>query len=258
MSTARARRFSRMQSVGPEPELRLVAARAAGAQFIDVGANAGLYTGMALDARASSVIAVEPIPELAALLRTKFGRRVSVLECAMSAEPGESTLTVPVVHGVVRQTRASLSTGDAPVGSTVRVSLATLDSLSPARGAMVKVDVEGHELDVMAGAAKTLESKCVSTWLIEAEVRNQPTAVSDLSSMMDGYGYTGWAVLPDTLIPVRRFDPAVHQSTADQDVVAQGGPRPAGYANNFCFVPQEDEEPFLAACEAHGFATVRS
>ncbi len=254
VSSARAQRYAIRVSREAEPELRLVTARAKGVQFVDVGANAGMYTAMALRSGARSVVAVEPLPELADRLRSTHGRRVDVVAGALSSASGSAFLTVPVVDGVQRGTRATLNGGDVEGGRTLSVPLSTLDDLGVEVGAMVKIDVEGHELEVLAGAARTLADHVVRTWLVEAEVRNDPAAVSDLVALMAEAGYVGWAVRPDSLVPVAGFDPAIHQSADDQETVISGGARPPTYANNFCFVPREDEQAFVASARRSGFS----
>ena len=67
-------------------------------------------------------------------------------------------------------------------------------------------------------------------------------------------GYVGWAVCPLRLVPVAGFDPAIHQSAEDQETVISGGARPPTYANNFCFVPREDEQAFVASARRSGFS----
>ncbi len=251
VSSARAQRFALTKSKGPEPELRLVMARCGDQAFVDVGANAGLYTAIALKSGARSVVAVEPLPELAARLRATFGRRIEVVVRALSSTTGMATLTVPAVQGVDRRTRATLDGG--AKGRELTVPLGTLDDLGIEAGTMVKIDVEGHELEVLAGAEATLESQRVQTWLIEAEVRNNPSAVSDLIDLMGTHGYKGWAVLSDSLVPASHFDAEIHQSAADQTRIVGGGQRPPGYANNFCFVLQADEQTFIASARKAGF-----
>lgn len=255
VSSARTRRYARIQAQGPEPELRLAAALTSGVQFVDVGANIGMFTAIALDSGASSVIAVEPIPELASRLKGTFGNRIKVISGALSSEAGTATLTIPLLHGVRKATRASLES-DTDSGVQVQVSLTTLDSLDLQRDAMVKIDVEGHEPEVLRGARSTLEARTVRAWLIEAEERNRLGAVSNLVELMTDYRYIGWAVTPDTLIPVAEFDSEIHQSMDDQEAVIAGSGRPRTYANNFCFVREEDVDILLAAAEAHGFRPV--
>ncbi len=258
VASMRARRFSRSLAAGSEYELRLVAARTIGVAFVDVGANAGMFTAMAVDSGASSVLAVEPIPELAQRLRTTFGRRITVIQAALSSAPGRATLRIPIVSGIGRPTRASLDPDSHDVDREFEVDVQTIDDLGLSSNSMVKIDVEGHELDVLGGAQATLAKRLVGTWLIEAEVRNQPTAVSDLVSIMTAHNYVGWAILPGSLVPAAQFDAATHQPPNDQDAVAAGGPRPNTYANNFCFVRAEDRRAFTETAATVGFHVVAS
>ncbi|MCA0321954.1 MAG: FkbM family methyltransferase [Actinobacteria bacterium] len=254
VSSARAQRYAGRLSRESEPELRLVTARAKAVQFVDVGANAGIYTAMALRCGARSVVAVEPLPELADRLRSRFGRRVDVVAGALSSASGSASLTVPVVDGVKRHTRATLESGVARGDGNLLVPLSTLDDLTVEFGAMVKIDVEGHEMEVLAGGARVLADQVVRTWLVEAEVRHDPAAVSNLVALMANAGYVGWAVCPTYLVPIDDFDPTIHQSAADQHTVMSGGQRPPTYANIFCFVPRWDEQSFVLSARRAGFS----
>ena len=57
------------------------------------------------------------------------------------------------------------------------VPMTTLDAVTagrfPESKLLIKMDVEGFELDVLAGAAKTLERKPRPTWLVEILLRGE-------------------------------------------------------------------------------------
>ena len=131
----------------------------------DVGAHAGNRT-RALAALGCRVVALEPQPDFARLLRLLFGRhpRVSVLEAAVGDRAGLATLSIsertPTMTTLAAAWRAAREQD--PVFSGVRwnrdvdVELVTLDGLIARFGwpAFVKIDVEGAEPAVLAGLTR--------------------------------------------------------------------------------------------------------
>lgn len=150
-----------------EPELRrLDSLLRPGAVFLDVGANIGLYTLRAatLVGDSGRVVAVEPSREALAALRVNLtlnpalAPRVTVVEAALSDVDGAGRL-YHVAAGHDPQSFSLLADGTAQESEPVTVE--TLDGLVErlglARLDLVKLDVEGAEPLVLAGAARTLE-----------------------------------------------------------------------------------------------------
>src|SRR5262245_15788423 len=75
---------------------------------IDVGANLGVLTYF-LARYSSHVVAYEPNPELASMLRRSFKRKVTVRQTAISDASGSTTLKVPEYHGVEMHGLASIA-----------------------------------------------------------------------------------------------------------------------------------------------------
>lgn len=141
---------------------------------VDVGANIGIFTlamGRAVGAT-GRVFAYEPNPEVVALLRDNVylneNRRVLTAEVrvrpvAAGAASGTSTLTARAKHRGMG-TLGHSDGGSAPGGSTVHeIEVVTLDDeLSHlTEVTLVKIDVEGHEIEVLTGMARLLEQRRV-------------------------------------------------------------------------------------------------
>ena len=128
----------------------------------DLGAHAGNHT-RALAAIGCRVVALEPQPDFARLLRTVFARvpRVEIVESAVADAEGRATLSVsdrtPTMTTLAVEWRRARS--QQPLFSGVRwdrpisVETTTLDALITRFGmpAFVKIDVEGAEPSVLAG-----------------------------------------------------------------------------------------------------------
>jgi len=128
-----------------------------GSRFIDVGANLGIYTVSAamVVGSAGRVTAIEPTPTTAAVLRENIQLNglketgiVTLVEAAAGARSGRATLAVYPANSGHNSLYAK---GSEDV--TVDVAVISLDDLIPSgeRIDVVKIDVEGAELDVIKG-----------------------------------------------------------------------------------------------------------
>ena len=126
--------------------------------LVDVGANIGLSTmALALARPASRVVAVEPSPDNAALLRQNLAANgfggVEVVQAAVADRPGTLKMRQNGAWSHV------VDPDNLPVGGqTTAVPVVTLDALTAGKGpvAFVKVDTEGYEPHVLAGGAATI------------------------------------------------------------------------------------------------------
>jgi len=205
-----------------------------GDTVVDVGAYKGGYTyWMRREVGPSgSVYAFEPQPSLAGYLRRRardFGwRNVHVEALALSSQRGTRELMLP---GAEPSPAASLVGASLRRGATgYRVATGTLDEAlagmeSGASVRFIKCDVEGHELDVLRGAADTLGA-FTPTLLVECERRHlRGHDVGDVFGHLESLGYRGFFFWRGARVDVADFDPDRHQVQ---------GRRP--YANNFGFV----------------------
>ena len=133
--------------------------------FVDGGANIGTTTLAALRAGFSSVLACEPTPTNARLLRANVAlndalESVSIVEVALSNRRGTAWLDLS--RGLSKS-RLLSPLDDEPRGATVEVRLTRLDDLAaegafdPADVGFLWLDVEGHEAHVFEGATLILE-----------------------------------------------------------------------------------------------------
>ncbi len=128
----------------------------------DIGAHVG-NRARALAALGCRVIALEPQPDFARMLRLLFGRnsRVEVVEAAVTGATGEEWLdvsernpTVSTTATAWREARArEPGFGGVEWSRRVRVRTVTADALIARYGrpAFVKIDVEGGEPAVLDG-----------------------------------------------------------------------------------------------------------
>ena len=135
-----------------------------GMTMVDIGANIGHYAMVAARAigAAGKVVAFEPEPEnyaaLAANLRLNEVVRATAENLALGAAPGELTL----YRDDANRGGHSLAAANVQrAGEGTRVRVTTLDAyaaekLQGRRVGFIKIDVQGAEADVIAGAAGVL------------------------------------------------------------------------------------------------------
>jgi FkbM family methyltransferase len=140
-------------------ELKLVRRLLAdGGDFVDVGAHIGFYT-VAAARCGSRVLAFEPHPRAQEHLRANLelnGVSAEVVPKAASSASGVATLRVP---DTADMSWSSLEQRAFAEGAPLEVELTTVDDeagVRDLRPALVKVDVEGHELEVVAGMRRTI------------------------------------------------------------------------------------------------------
>jgi FkbM family methyltransferase len=161
--------------------------------FLDVGANVGTYTVLASAAARARSYAFEPSP---AAIQSLYGNvalnriadRVNIEPYAIGRAPGSVTFATggaSAMHHIG---------GD---GSGSRIEMRTIDSyhLSPA---IMKIDVEGYEAEVLAGAIET--ASCQELVAIITENSDDSGKYGDgiqsVSSFMSQHGFTAFTYDP--------------------------------------------------------------
>jgi FkbM family methyltransferase len=205
---------------------------------IDVGANIGLYT-RTLARLSSKVHAFEPSKAMADILRRTTTHNVIVHEMALSDGDGVAELRIPRSGAYLIYSLASIEL-DAVEGQntiSMKVPRARLDAVVHDNVSFVKIDVEGHELNVLRGSLGLIE-RCRPAFLVEAEERHHSGATASLFEFFNVRNYDGFFLRGHHVYGVGTFDVRL-----DQDYTAlhsNGGRRSGGrYINNFFFFPSE-------------------
>lgn len=236
------RKYRFLQRLGESsPEVQLVRSLCDPDRIsLDIGAAAGEFT-IAMLAASRSVVAFEPQPTQARALAAMFdaaGSRVRVEAVALSDTPGVTKMRV-LESDPGRSTIDShnaLTDEDGSRVATIDVQVRRLDDLQLDDVGFIKIDVEGHELAVLRGAADTLQRNR-PTLFIEAEERHHPHAVAATAEFLAGLGYTGYFEVDGIRRPIDEFDPATHQNPANIGGWKDGWAIRGIYVNNFVFLP---------------------
>lgn len=202
---------------------------------IDVGANVGYYA-YALQRLGKNVVAFEPDVTYSRRLESLLSGKVRIEKVALSDHAGTGVLRVPrVAGGSYGGSLGSLSETAVPddhIASSYTAELRTLDSYGFRDVSFIKIDVEGHEESVLAGAKSTL-NRYGPPLLIEIEDRHNPGGLERIAHSLAQLGYRGFFYFERRRHNLEDFKPEVHQLL---DNVDAGSSRRRKYVNNFVFI----------------------
>jgi FkbM family methyltransferase len=228
-------RFIKYKYLGRgEPELHLVRHFVEpGTTAIDIGASFGMYS-TELARYADKVVAFEANPDVAAVTRRVVPRNVDVINVALSSRAGSASL---------RMMRNSKGTGVTEAGTiahdllddpfVIPVETRRLDDFTIGRCSFIKIDVEGHEEDVLQGA-ETLIARDRPVLLVEIIEAFNPGGVAKLASRYATQSYDCLFYFDGRFRPVAEFRESAHQNRS----------RPE-YVYNFLFITEEKKGRIL-------------
>jgi FkbM family methyltransferase len=216
---------------------------------VDVGANIGAYS-YAFAQGFDAVEAFEPQPSCATGIE-RFAERakhVRVHRLGLSDRRARVVLNVPIVRGRFRDHRATgLATLSAVGGRTdpLTIDVVPLDDFAFDDVSLIKIDVEGHERAVIAGAERTI-ALTRPTLIVEIEQRHlHGSSIYDAFAQIISLGYVGWFFRGDVLERLEEFSQERDQLPYVAEVAA--GRTPDAYVNNFVFEPLDRRRPPLFA-----------
>ncbi len=195
--------------------------------FVDIGANQGEFSLFAAKRlRHGQVVAFEPDPELSERLRRNLGRNgfdsVTVRQHALWHEDATLELHRPAGQWDDGSTNEGLGSLYASPGTTVVdvVDCRRLDDvveeLDLARVDVIKIDVEGAEVNVLRGAQRTLSTHS-PILLVEADRVRSDATEHDVESLLDILAQSYDMEIIDSSGQTRPLD--VTQMSAHENVV---------------------------------------
>lgn len=171
---------------------------APGGVFIDVGANVGFFSLIAARTvgPAGRVFSLDPVPANAAAIRRNASLNsldnLTVIEAAVCAEDAQSELTVTRHPGGA--VLAGLAAPPDPV-ERIKVRTVSIDGLvrsgETPPPTLVKIDVEGAELDVLRGMESTARTHRprVICELDDADPAALDSKIAGVTDTLRGWGY---------------------------------------------------------------------
>ena len=203
-------------------------------EAVDVGANVGRYS-VALARLARRVYAFEPDAELCSFLASAAPANLTVFQEVLSDSEGTRTLHVPLLDGVPSVALAAIgdAADDAAPHEVRTVQASTLDRLADRDIGFVKIDVEGHEFEVLVGGRALIERQRPIV-LVEVEERHKPGSVAGIAEFFDRFEYVGFFVYDGRTHAIADFTVDMQDPSELARPVNRTEMR---YVNNFLFVP---------------------
>jgi FkbM family methyltransferase len=221
--------------------------------MLDIGANTGIYSAvLEKKAGANGLYLFEPLPSIAALLKQRFPHS-SVFNMALSDRVGRTRIRVPLIDGRPVDTRATLNShiehrqsGELAIPCELSTVDAVVSGLGLTHISFMKIDVEGHELQVLRGAEQALD-KYKPLVLIEVESRHHTFPLQRIFDEVLKHGYQGYFIRidPYELTALKHFD-----AEKDQELQLHRSRLFLKYLNNFFFVPIERGPLFVRTATA--------
>ncbi len=205
-----------------------------GGLAIDVGANLGLWT-YALKNRFDRVEAFEPQPGLYKYLSKSKLRNVTLHPVALSTHRCQMQLNIPSHHGLSIRGMATLGKTEGRCES-ITVDVEKLDTFDFHDVSFIKIDVEGHESEVLEGGRRTIE-RDKPLMVIEIEQLHLDVPYQQVVQGVVDMGYDAFFLNGGKLVSIDHFDYEQNEAY----LVGQKSrfsKRPKQYRNNFVFKPK--------------------
>lgn len=200
---------------------------------IDIGANIGTHS-YALSKYFNHVDAFEPNIECSKMLCAYASgeSNITVHNTGLSNTTGNVTLYIPLLNG-----KTGVDAGLASINDPgrdckrVTISLQRLDDFNFKDVDFIKIDVEGHEYEVLEGAIKTIRRE-KPVLLVEIEERHhKERTINDIFHFITSLGYTGGYFREKIFYSIETFSFELHQKPYLDNVFSNQ------YVNNFIFKP---------------------
>jgi len=158
----------------------------------DIGAYRGFFSGVFGLAGAGQVVAFEPFPENCAQLQRLFannpGLPLTFEQAAVGSENGSAEFNVMPDSSMGKLASSSFQS-DLPTSCVLRVPLKTIDRIvsegAYPRPQVMKIDVEGAEVEVLGGAKETLQT---NRPILFIEVHSEVLA-KECTRLLESLGY---------------------------------------------------------------------
>lgn len=224
------------------PELKYISnSIESGELVLDIGTHKGgyLYWIHKATGKNGQVIAFEPQPTLYDYVKQAISsfkmKNVDFYHGGLSSKRGTLDLFIPKAEGLTSP-GATFEKREGRKGHFITVPIYQLDELLAERTrpvSFIKMDVEGHELEVFKGADQILKTDRPKL-IFECENRHlNGKSVSDIFQYIQDLGYEGYFFKKGKRRPLSEFNPKEDQRVDENLKIIDK----KAYCNNFVFEP---------------------
>ena len=184
--------------------------------FLDIGANAGKYSIMlANSVQNSQIYSFEPSPSTFKILKknielNKLEQQVKAFNFGLSDQNGAMTFAMSqIFSGVSHIVDTATGQYDNLSYEQVKVQIKTLDDVIREEGItteavrLIKIDVEGHEYNVLKGAHKTLLTLTEGARLI-VEIHPDKQRVDAITAYLDKLSFDCYQIDNENFVFTKR------------------------------------------------------
>jgi len=158
--------------------------------FIDIGANAGVYTILASGVKKSNTLSIEPIPSTFNYLKenvylNQINNKVNCLNIGIGSE--SSWLNFTENQGTTNHVISN-----SKKNNSIQVKVDKLDNIINKKiPLLIKIDIEGYEMEMLNGAHNILENNDLSAIIIETNGSGKRYGYSDqdIDNKLKSYGF---------------------------------------------------------------------
>lgn len=197
---------------------------------VDIGANYGIWS-YHLSKIFFRVEAFEPIRECCDVIECTRRKNIRVHNEALSSSAGNMELLIPVEDGRLQLQSAKFGESSGQC-KKVLVPVKKLDDYEFANVKFIKIDVEGHEIEVLKGAEKTI-SRSKPVMIIEIEQRHLSFPMDNVFELLKSYGYGPFFLSGRKLRPYADFSYELDQLPFLNNLTS------FLYVHNFIFIPEK-------------------
>lgn len=200
---------------------------------VDIGANLGSYS-YKLNRMGYTVHAFEPNPYCVNKLVgwTNKQEKVILHNQALSNFTGSDEFFVPLMHNGFSEHALGSLKADPSAVQKLQVDVRKLDDFDIEKIKLIKIDVEGAELDVLEGAIKTIK-KNMPIIICEIEQRHHENSINAVFEYLFELGYEGYFIRKGNFVNIDEFD-----VKSDQSGTNYADFNGSNYINNFIFKPK--------------------
>lgn len=212
-------------------------------KLFDIGAHVGEFIYCAQRSiPPKNIYAFEPNTSRFKVLKKSF-RHSNTFNIALSSENGLSEFKVPIINNKAQTARGTLRTAfkekDEQGAIIFTVHVQTIDSFVKEQAietlALIKVDTEGTEMDIIKGAENTIKEQR-PILILELEKRHLGGSINPAIQKINKFGYHCYFYDSDSM--------SIKQVTGDADTIQLDKyhkVNPVRYVNNFIFLPQDTD-----------------